>query len=268
MANEGLKPIKTRIQHKHDTEYNWRLAKNFVPLPGELIVYDKDGSHNTQRFKIGDGTTKINNLPFIIQPVNELAKGSNQFNIFNDGARHLEKNVTPIYNADEDYYTVVGTIVTAGGLGGSAGDTVTENIIEVDGIHATSLIVDICLLSTGPYKYTDNPTNDTITEYTYTPYLVPTDCINPQWHLDDSVVGSDYMDSQQAFDASVFHGMHYRYGWPCLRYRVYQPTGGFTPLGEYFDTEGSQLKLRIKIEVNGSDLYIKNEVYYAPVYRT
>ena len=58
------KEFFTRIVHKHDTEANWDKATAFVPLAGEIIVYDKDSTHNYARVKIGDGTTKINNLPF------------------------------------------------------------------------------------------------------------------------------------------------------------------------------------------------------------
>ena len=63
MANE--KNINSRIQHKHDTEANWNKATNFSPKQGEIIVYDIDETYNYERIKIGDGTTKINDLPFI-----------------------------------------------------------------------------------------------------------------------------------------------------------------------------------------------------------
>ena len=76
MANKNL---KARIQHKHDLEANWNKAENFIPLPGELIIYDKevDSEGNVlelpttrttpfdyERFKIGDGVTTVSNLPF------------------------------------------------------------------------------------------------------------------------------------------------------------------------------------------------------------
>lgn len=60
------KEFFTRIQHKHDIEANWSKAVNFVPLNGEIIVYDKDDTHDYARIKIGDGSTKINELPFIL----------------------------------------------------------------------------------------------------------------------------------------------------------------------------------------------------------
>lgn len=63
--------IKTRIQHKHDLEVNWQKAVNFVPLDGELIIYDKeiDSSGNVikpERVKIGDGVNNVNDLAFMV----------------------------------------------------------------------------------------------------------------------------------------------------------------------------------------------------------
>lgn len=58
------KHLKTRIVNKHDVEANWAKAVNFVPLKGELIVYDADDTHTEPRFKLGDGETKVAALPF------------------------------------------------------------------------------------------------------------------------------------------------------------------------------------------------------------
>lgn len=60
------KEFYTRIMQKHDTEANWALKTDFIPYKGEIIVYDKDSTHNYARVKIGDGVTKINNLPFTL----------------------------------------------------------------------------------------------------------------------------------------------------------------------------------------------------------
>lgn len=60
--------IKARMQQKHDVETNWKQAKNFSPLAGELIVYDADSAHTSARFKIGDGKTNVNDLPFVVEP--------------------------------------------------------------------------------------------------------------------------------------------------------------------------------------------------------
>ena len=53
------KEFFTRIQHKHDIETNWIKAVNFIPLAGEIIIYDKDENYFYERMKIGDGLTKI-----------------------------------------------------------------------------------------------------------------------------------------------------------------------------------------------------------------
>ena len=70
------KNIKSRIQHKHDTEANWQKAENFVPLIGEIIVYDPDTINENSRIKIGDGITTASNLPFITDvDINNLSAG-------------------------------------------------------------------------------------------------------------------------------------------------------------------------------------------------
>jgi hypothetical protein len=62
--NMNEKFLKSRIVHKHDVEANWKLAAGFTPLAGEIIVYDVDENYSYERFKIGDGVTNVNNLPF------------------------------------------------------------------------------------------------------------------------------------------------------------------------------------------------------------
>lgn len=57
--------LDARIKMRHDTEANWLLAINFIPLFGEIIVYDVDSTHDNPRIKIGDGVTIVNNLPFL-----------------------------------------------------------------------------------------------------------------------------------------------------------------------------------------------------------
>lgn len=63
------KMFNTRIIHKHDSEANWNKAVNFIPIQGEIIVYDIDETYNYERVKIGDGIRKVNDLPFVdVQP--------------------------------------------------------------------------------------------------------------------------------------------------------------------------------------------------------
>lgn len=61
MAN---KTFQGRIIQKHDTKANWDKATNFVPLKGEIILYD-----DLNEIKIGDGTTKINDLDFFASAI-------------------------------------------------------------------------------------------------------------------------------------------------------------------------------------------------------
>lgn len=56
MAN---KTYQGRIVQKHDSSANWAKAVNFIPLKGEIIIYD-----DLNKIKIGDGTTKVNDLDF------------------------------------------------------------------------------------------------------------------------------------------------------------------------------------------------------------
>ena len=58
------KQINGRIIQKHDSEANWEKATNFIPLKGEIILYD-----DLNEIKIGDGTTKINDLDFFASAI-------------------------------------------------------------------------------------------------------------------------------------------------------------------------------------------------------
>lgn len=60
------KTIQTRVQHKHDTEENWGKASGFIPLVGELIIYDVDDNHPKIRAKVGNGTDLLSALPWAI----------------------------------------------------------------------------------------------------------------------------------------------------------------------------------------------------------
>ena len=59
--------LNARVSHMHDIEANWLLTNKFIPKLGEVIVYDKDSDHAYERFKIGDGVTTVNDLPFSVE---------------------------------------------------------------------------------------------------------------------------------------------------------------------------------------------------------
>lgn len=73
------KELLTRIIHKHDLEVNWKKATNFIPKQGELIIYDIDDNYFYERFKIGDGVTLVNNLPFYLESQLEFMMDKIQF---------------------------------------------------------------------------------------------------------------------------------------------------------------------------------------------
>lgn len=101
------KQIKTRIINKHDTEANWIKAINFIPKQGEIVVYDKDTAHSYERFKIGDGSTKINNLPFSVNAAvksgtktlfgNQSIEGSGEISAYEAYLKWGGKNISGDY---------------------------------------------------------------------------------------------------------------------------------------------------------------------------
>lgn len=56
------KTLNTRIQNRRGTTAEWATgtAPNFVPKDGEIVAYT-----DVHRVKIGDGTTKVSDLPFV-----------------------------------------------------------------------------------------------------------------------------------------------------------------------------------------------------------
>ena len=72
------KYIQGRAIQKHDIEKNWLKAVNFIPMAGEIVVYDRDdnildealrGDYSYARVKIGDGIRNVNDLPFIQETI-------------------------------------------------------------------------------------------------------------------------------------------------------------------------------------------------------
>lgn len=95
-----------RFTLKNDTEENWKKAVNFVPKKGEPIIYNKDAKHNYSRIKIGDGSTKVSNLPFV--DIDNVAKlhADNTFtgvNTFN-GETQFGPNAENYFNDDGSVY--------------------------------------------------------------------------------------------------------------------------------------------------------------------
>ncbi len=59
--------LDARVKNRNGPESYWTTtAASFVPYKGELIIYTPDSTHATPRVKIGDGSTVVGSLPFII----------------------------------------------------------------------------------------------------------------------------------------------------------------------------------------------------------
>ena len=88
--------LKARIINKHDTEANWELAENFKPLAGEVIVYDVDSTHAYPRFKVGDGKTLVNALPFSTDVLTNYVTEKELASALNETTSAINKNIATI----------------------------------------------------------------------------------------------------------------------------------------------------------------------------
>lgn len=82
------KNLTTRIKHKIDTSANWAKAVNFIPLKGEIIIYS-----DTCQIKVGDGVTKVNDLPFYYNFNNEIDSIKNTYLSKNEAADSYVKKL-------------------------------------------------------------------------------------------------------------------------------------------------------------------------------
>lgn len=57
--------IQARIQSKHDTTANWDAAVGFIPLPGEIIIYDDYETKTYTVEEYGETVTKTVLIPNI-----------------------------------------------------------------------------------------------------------------------------------------------------------------------------------------------------------
>lgn len=62
--------LNTRILLKHDTSERWNETPNFVPLAGEIIIYD---GANPQ-IKIGDGVSTLAELNFLSGEIKSISE--------------------------------------------------------------------------------------------------------------------------------------------------------------------------------------------------
>ena len=79
--------VNTRIQIKHDTTENWNNASGFIPLPGEIIVYDdyEVKTYTVEEYgemvtktalipnvKVGTGNAYVQDLAFVDEKTRDI----------------------------------------------------------------------------------------------------------------------------------------------------------------------------------------------------
>ncbi len=93
--------MKARVSQLHKTEAEWARLPNFIPLAGEIIVFDVDGQHKYVRLKIGDGVmqedgmisgTKLKDLPFFIDSAIDDYVTKRRYNEIIDSGRITDYN--------------------------------------------------------------------------------------------------------------------------------------------------------------------------------
>lgn len=106
MSEKRERNIKSRIVHKHDVEANWLKATTFVPLQGEIIIYDKDKTYSYERIKVGDGSTLVSSLPFIDEHLEDVVntKIGTEAVFGDDGT--VTAPATGIYKIEDDISTL------------------------------------------------------------------------------------------------------------------------------------------------------------------
>lgn len=112
--------LDVRIKTKHDTTANWNDAHNFIPLDGELIIYDDYTTYTVEEqgqiitkyipnMKIGDGSTYVQDLPFVDKDTQErlLSHIADNTIHINSSERTLWNNKI---NIDDSYEIIHGEI--------------------------------------------------------------------------------------------------------------------------------------------------------------
>ena len=145
MATE--KTINARMQMKTDTALNWSKAINFIPKKGEIIIYEADSDYGYERMKIGDGSTKVNDLPFVI--------GAKDWNQNNPTASDYIKNRPGGYTANYPALNIE--------WDGVIGDRVSVDVAGMKLVKVSDEIPKIEQLDGGAVGIKNDDTSSTIT---------------------------------------------------------------------------------------------------------
>ena len=188
MAN---KTFQGRIVQKHDTEANWEKATNFVPLKGEIIIYD-----DLKKIKIGDGATKVGNLAFI-NDLDTLAA------IAKTGSYNDLKNKPTIPSVGNGTLTIQKNGTSAGTFTANATTDKTINIIvptKVSELTDDVVKGKYLTLTGGTMTGNININNKTITNLK-TP-TADTEAANKKY-VDDQIAANDHIVNRFTFTATA-----------------------------------------------------------------
>lgn len=141
------KEINARVISKHNTPTEWKMATDFVPEQGEIIIYDEINEIGPSKVKIGDGKRNINDLPFIAEPekyvLKETGKGLSANDFTNQHKEAVDEMVKYIEDSGEKPQFTDTKYFAGTGL------RLSDNIFYNTGV------IDINLQ---PHKDTDEPT--------------------------------------------------------------------------------------------------------------
>lgn len=79
--------MKARVSQLNKTEQEWKAFSEWVPLAGEIVVYNPDTVHKYARIKIGDGKRTLPDLEFTVLAAAEDLLVERQFSEVIDGGR-------------------------------------------------------------------------------------------------------------------------------------------------------------------------------------
>ena len=147
------KRLNTRIIHKHATAADWIKATGFIPMAGELIVYDTDANYAYERIKIGDGKNNVNSLPFVDEALR--ATLTELINAVDDkvdavsalvGDTSVNTQITNAivsksdvgHNHNDVYYTESEIDTKLGDINAAIGEIVDGSSVIAEATHATS----------------------------------------------------------------------------------------------------------------------------------
>lgn len=118
------KTMKGRVINKHRTEQEWYnsvyradgsfVDSPFIPLDGELIIYDPDDVNKERRFKFGDGVRYVTDLPFAVNTTTGSGDNSLQFAGAGEASGEGSIAMGDESSSVTDYSVAIGKEVTAG----------------------------------------------------------------------------------------------------------------------------------------------------------